>query len=75
MTNERSMNLHFGALCNPIIEQLKDQRYILSESDSDRFQMLADAITTLHLHHIISDSITYKAHQKLMKQISERIHV
>lgn len=65
------VSIHFGALCKPIDEQLNKQGFSLNEKDSKRFQMIADAITTLHLHGILPDSIVHKSHQKLMKQISE----
>ena len=68
------VHLHFGALCEPIDKQLNKQGFSLTEKDSLRFQMIADAITTLKLQGIIPDSVTYKSHQKLMKQISECIH-
>ena len=66
--------LYFGALCDSIKSQLSKQGFVLNEKDNERFQKIADAITTLHLHGIIPDSITYNCHKKLMKQISERIH-
>lgn len=67
-------SLHFGALCDPIETQLNKQGFVLNKDDSERFQKIADAITRLHLHGIIPDSIVYNCHKKLMKQISERIH-
>jgi len=64
-----TISLHFGALCNPINEQLNKQGYGLSEKDSERFQGIADAIIMLKLQGVIPDSIVLKAEQKLMKMI------
>jgi len=66
MTN---IGIHFGALCDPIKKQLKNQGYALSEKEDARFQAIADAIIMLKLHGILPDSIVYKAEQKLMKMI------
>jgi hypothetical protein len=70
--DKETIKLHFGALCEPLSRQLIDQGVALN--DDGRFQNIADAITMLHLHRIISDSVTHKAQQKLMKQISDYIH-
>jgi len=69
-----TMSLHFGALCDPIVKQLEKQGFVIPEKDGERFQMIADAITTLKLHDILPDSTVGKSHQKLMKQISNCIH-
>lgn len=66
--------IYFGSLCEPIADQLLKQGFSLTEQDSKRFQMIADAITTLKLHGIIPNSVIHKSHQKLMKQISDCIH-
>jgi hypothetical protein len=64
-----TITLHFGALCEPINEQLNAQGYSLSEKDSTRLQGIADAIIMLKLHGIIPSSVVLKAEQKLMKMI------
>jgi hypothetical protein len=71
---EMTFSLHFGALCKPISEQLKEQGITITDDESKRFQLIADAITLLHLHDIIPDSVTNKAHQKLMNKISKCVH-
>jgi hypothetical protein len=63
------MNIHFGALCEPIIKQLNRQGYGLSEKESERYQAIADAIIMLKLHDIIPPNVVLKAEQKLMKMI------
>jgi hypothetical protein len=63
------VQMEFGALCNPILKQLNDQGYNLSEEDNKRLQAIADAITLLKLHGIIPDSIANKGYEKLMKMI------
>jgi len=63
------VSIEFGALCDPITEQLKKQGIAVPEKDAERFQKLADAITYLHLNRIITGSVRDNAHQKLMKEI------
>ena len=63
--------IHFGALVDPIAEQCIKQGYSISEKDSKRLQAIADAITMLKVHGMIPDSIIHKAHQKLLKMITE----
>jgi len=63
--------IHFGALAEPIVEQCLKQGYSISENDSKRLQGIADAITMLKVHGIIPDSVIHKAHQKLLKMITE----
>jgi hypothetical protein len=69
-----TLSLHFGALCKPISEQLEEQNIKITDDESKRFQLIADATTNLFLHGIIPDSVKSKAHQKLMKKISECVH-
>lgn len=64
------VEIHFGALCDPIIKQLESEGY-LSKKDSERLQAIADAIVMLHIHGIIPDSIKASAQKKLMKKIAE----
>ena len=68
------VGLHMGALCKPIEEQLKEQGIFISVDNAMRFQKIADAIITLHLHRIIADGAAQKAREKLMMQISRCIH-
>jgi hypothetical protein len=67
-------SLHFGALCEPIAEQLLKQGFSLTEADATRFQKMADCVVRLHLNGLIPDSVRDNAHKKLMKQISDCIH-
>jgi hypothetical protein len=61
--------IEFGALVEPIAEQLKKQGITIPEADSERFQKIAWSIILLHLHGIIPDSVRSSAQKKLMKQI------
>lgn len=69
-----TISIHFGALCDPIKIQLKEQGCEISLNDSKRLQGIADAIVMLKLHGIIPDSVVDNARKKLMKQISDIIH-
>lgn len=64
-----TINIHFGALCDPIEKQLNEQGYIISKKEVLRFQRIADAIIMLKIHSIIPDSVVSNAEQKLMKKI------
>ena len=63
------IGIHFGALADPISKQLNDQGFSLGEKDNERIQKIADAVTMLHLHDIIPESIVVKAHRKVLKLI------
>jgi len=64
-----TIEIHFGALCDPIEKQLNRQGYSISEKDSKRFQDILHAIIMLKLNWVISDSTVLKAEQKLMRMI------
>ena len=68
------VTIHFGAMCDPIEKQLKDQGVKLPKNKVRCFQDLANCITILKIQGILPDSVVHKAHQTLMKKISEAIH-
>jgi hypothetical protein len=67
------MNLHFGALCDPIKKQLVAQGFEITEKDSERWQKIANAIIMLKLHGIIPSSVVRNAEQKLMNLIIKEL--
>lgn len=68
------ITIEFGAIVKPIKKQLEDQGIHLQEKDIKRFEEIAYSIVFLHLQDIIPDSVRDKAHQKLMRKISNAIH-
>ena len=69
------VEIQFGALCDPIAKQLKQQGYTISMADNLRLQKIADAIIRLKLHDILTDGAARICHQKLMKQIVQTISI
>jgi hypothetical protein len=72
MTNQFAIT--FGALAEPIGDQLEEQGITISKQNEDRFEKLAWSITHLHLNDIIPDSVRGNARKKLMKKISRCVH-
>ena len=64
----------FGALAEPIGDQLEEQGVSIPKKDEDRFEKIAWSITHLHLNDIIPDSVRDNARKKLMKKISVSVH-
>lgn len=59
------MDVHFGALCPKLIEQVGDLPSI------DQFQKDADAIVRLYLRGLIPDKIKQDCNKKLFKKIEK----
>ena len=62
------LRIAFGALSKPICEQVG-----IKNADIDRLQILADAITRLKIHGILSESQCDSARRKLVKLIGKAV--
>lgn len=75
-TNESMIHveLHFGALCTPIKTQLDQQglKYAVPR-DASKWQKIADAITMLAIHGLLSDGAVHACRQKLINKISKTV--
>lgn len=71
--NRKTVRLDFGGLCEPINVQLSAQGLKCTESDIEKFQALADAITILSVHAIIPQATVRDARQKLTQQIADNL--
>jgi hypothetical protein len=71
--NER-LELQFGAMCTPIKVQLEQQGVKLAvPRDAKKFQKLADSITMLAIHGILSDSAVRSCRQRLLNRIAKQV--
>lgn len=70
----KNIAIEFGALADPIKDQLKRQGISIPDEESQRFEKIAYSIVFLHLQDIIPDSVRDKSREKLMKRISNAIH-
>jgi len=61
-----NLQLHFGAMCTPIATQVEQQGYKLKRKHVPKFQRLADAVTLLLIHGIISDSVGRNARKRIL---------
>ncbi len=61
--------IEFGALADPIADQLKKQGIAIPDKDAERLGRIAHSIVFLHLQDIIPDSVRDSANKKLMKKI------
>jgi hypothetical protein len=62
------IRIAFGATCKPLCQQVG-----VKNDDIDRLQLLADAITRLHIAGILSESQCHSARHKLLKQIGKAV--
>lgn len=65
--------IHFGALCDPISEQLKAQELKFDEKQVAIFQKHVHAITTLRFADLLTDSMLDKINKKLFRQIQAHV--
>lgn len=66
----RQFNLTFGAMAEQITRQLVRQGWILPVESRQRIQDLADAITRLAIHGLLSEPEVKRARQRLVKEVS-----
>lgn len=62
------IGLHFGAISDPIKEQLEAQKLRIPKRIR-LFQRMADSITLLGIHDIITDKERDKARQRLINKM------
>ena len=71
-----NIGLHFGALSDSVTDQLKQQNVNFDISKAKQFDKMADALTTLHLGGILTDSMRHKCnaklHAKIVKHVCEK---
>lgn len=63
------MDLEFGFMAKSIKEQLSKKGYLISDTDSEFYDVVAGKIFYLHLHEYIPDSVRDKAMNKLARNI------
>ena len=59
-----SIKIYFGALCEPVAEQLG-----INEHIAEPWQKDADAITRLVVRGLLTDSETHRARKRLIKMM------
>lgn len=62
-----------GALSPRLKEQFEKAGIRAKAKDVRRWQYIADAITACYLHHVITDSATNSAREKLVKRIGREL--
>lgn len=68
------LRLHYGALADPLIDQLYKQGLRFKQADySKRYQAYSDAIVKLHLGGVLTDGEVDKARQRLHKLITQNV--
>lgn len=66
---KNNLEIHFGALCDPIAVQIKKQGFKFDKKQVSVFQKKADAIILLRFDNILIDSAATKCQNKLFKKI------
>jgi hypothetical protein len=69
----KTLNVHFGALSDPIAKQVKTQGFSFDGKQMLSFQEQSDAILRLRFANILTDSMMDKAHAKLFKFIKQHV--
>jgi hypothetical protein len=69
----KTLNIHFGALSDPIAKQVKDQGFSFNGKQMLNFQEQSEAILRLRFADILTDSMMDKAHAKLFKHIKNHV--
>ena len=68
---KKKVQIHFGALSLPIVDQLLEQGVSVIPGDINHFQTDANAITRLVLRGLISEAQARTARGKLIKKIAK----
>jgi len=67
------IGLRFGAMADPLEDQLRDQGFTATRKQLKVWDKLAFSITMLRIHCLIPDSQADKAYDKLMKKVSKGV--
>lgn len=73
MNEQKNIKIGFGALCEPIHVQLKEQGFKFDLKKAKHFEKLRDCITHLLFSHILPESQIKKAYDKLFSQIKSHV--
>jgi len=71
--NSKHFGISYGALADPIGEQIKEQGYKFDKKTVDGFQQMIDAANTLRFGSLIPDSVFGKIIEKLHKKIVSHV--
>jgi hypothetical protein len=69
----KELNIHFGALADPIAKQVKSQGFKFNGKQMLIFQEQSEAILRLRFAGLLTDSMMDKVHSKLFAHIKEHI--
>jgi len=72
-TEIRQFGLSFGALADPISEQIRKQGLKFNDKEVEQFQSDLDAIHRLRFRSILIDSVASKCFDKLYKKILSHV--
>jgi hypothetical protein len=73
-TEENKIGIRFGALCDSISKQVKDQGLKIPKNSAAHFQKDADAIIRLKFRGIISEGEANSAMIRLVKKIGKEVY-
>jgi hypothetical protein len=71
--SQTQLKIHFGALSDPIKEQVNAQGLSIHEGRAEAFQEYAKAITYLWMGDLITDSMKESAQKKLFRKIANAV--
>jgi hypothetical protein len=69
-------SLVFGALCDPLVQQLERQGFSVSDhAELMRVQIIADAVAIVTIHHLMPPSQSDRARRKLAARVGKIVRV
>ena len=72
-TNTNNLEIYFGALCDPIYKQIKDQGLRAPKKEFELFEKLSHSISMLRIHGLLPDGQVRPLQKKLFKKILGKV--
>lgn len=72
---KKTLALTFGAMSDPLIKQLRKQKFLFDEDTVDHFQKDIDAFNRLRIRGYLTTSETKNVNDKLFKKITQHLEM
>lgn len=67
-------NLALGAISDPILKQIKDQKFKCDTKEVEKFQKISNSISMLRIHSFLSTSVADNLFLKLKNKIVDHLN-
>lgn len=73
---DRDLTIHFGALCEPLAEQIEKLGLTVTDAgELARIQIISTAVSTVTIHGFMSRLQSDRARQKLFRRLEKIVRV